>query len=260
MAATSHPSGASNAITKSSFLSLPTEMRLEIYSYLLIARSKKYYWDGCNGKQQVVLIGKIGYAQELMGTALCDCWGLEMRKLCQHPLELFPKLLRTCRQIQREATPILYSENIFHFELDDCVLSHVNCDSLTPFKTSIGSRSATRLRSIEFEAECFWWNYDIVWIENRIKLATEWLLKIRGLNVRNVTIYFKIPRTVFPSYVSRIHRKVTHDQHIRETLEGLLSEAPWLERLDFEEYGMECAVRLEYEKGKYGLRRKGPIV
>ncbi|KAK8112954.1 hypothetical protein PG984_013480 [Apiospora sp. TS-2023a] len=62
------------------FLDLPTEIRLKIYTYLLIAQEPICFYDGFE--------------------ALC------------------PELLRTCKQIFLEASPALYSDNKFQLILD----------------------------------------------------------------------------------------------------------------------------------------------
>ncbi|KAF4436146.1 hypothetical protein FACUT_6718 [Fusarium acutatum] len=74
----------------SPFLTLPAEIRLEIYRLLLVskAHAELHY---CTSKK-FRLIPKEPW----------DC-----------PLEIHPKILLTCRVINKEATPILYSENVF---------------------------------------------------------------------------------------------------------------------------------------------------
>ncbi|KAF5641422.1 uncharacterized protein FTJAE_4074 [Fusarium tjaetaba] len=74
----------------SPFLTLPPEIRLQIYRLLLVsnAHAELHY---CTSKK-FRLIPKEPW----------DC-----------PLEIDPKILLTCRIINREATPVLYSENVF---------------------------------------------------------------------------------------------------------------------------------------------------
>ncbi|KAF5689316.1 hypothetical protein FCIRC_1420 [Fusarium circinatum] len=74
----------------SPFLALPAEIRLEIYRHLLVSKAyaELHY---CRSKK-FRLIPK-------------ESW--------DSPLGIHPKVLLTCRFINREATPILYSENVF---------------------------------------------------------------------------------------------------------------------------------------------------
>ncbi|KAF5962758.1 hypothetical protein FBULB1_13861 [Fusarium bulbicola] len=74
----------------SPFLALPAEIRLEIYRHLLVSRAyaELHY---CRSKKF-----------RLIPKDPLDC-----------PLKIHPKVLLTCRIINREATPILYSENVF---------------------------------------------------------------------------------------------------------------------------------------------------
>ncbi|KAI1066890.1 hypothetical protein LB506_012060 [Fusarium annulatum] len=74
----------------SPFLTLPAEIRLEIYRHLLVSKNhaELHY---CTSKR-FRLIPKEPW----------DC-----------PLEIHPNILLTCWIINKEATPILYSENVF---------------------------------------------------------------------------------------------------------------------------------------------------
>ncbi|EXK30620.1 hypothetical protein FOMG_13405 [Fusarium oxysporum f. sp. melonis 26406] len=79
----------SGAASASPFFLLPPEIRLYIYRHLLI--SKNYAeLNHCSKKFR------------LIPKEPCDC-----------PLEIHPKILQTCRVVNKEATPILYSENVF---------------------------------------------------------------------------------------------------------------------------------------------------
>ncbi|KAF5710955.1 hypothetical protein FMUND_9306 [Fusarium mundagurra] len=75
---------------KSPILTLPAEIRLQIYRHLLVSKAyaELHY---CTSKKF-----------RLIPKAPWDC-----------PLEIDTKILLTCRIINKEATPILYSENVF---------------------------------------------------------------------------------------------------------------------------------------------------
>lgn len=74
----------------SPFLTLPVEIRLEIYRLLLVSKAYAELHH-CTSKK-FRLIPKEPW----------DC-----------PLEIHPNILLTCRIINKEGTPILYSENVF---------------------------------------------------------------------------------------------------------------------------------------------------
>lgn len=96
-------------------LFIHTEIRLEIYGYLLVAypsrlRPRKSIrvvleceWHKDQWKMTAILnTGAIRNPGSRSGD--CDSIGLT------------PQILRTCKAIYREATPMLYSENIFQFQ------------------------------------------------------------------------------------------------------------------------------------------------
>ncbi|KAF5575107.1 hypothetical protein FPCIR_13300 [Fusarium pseudocircinatum] len=74
----------------SPFLTLPAEIRLQIYRHVLVSKAyaELHY---CTSKKF-----------RLIPKEPSDC-----------PLEIDPKVLLTCRDINKEATPVLYSENFF---------------------------------------------------------------------------------------------------------------------------------------------------
>ncbi|KAF5630136.1 hypothetical protein F52700_7494 [Fusarium sp. NRRL 52700] len=74
----------------SPLLTLPAEIRLEIYRHLLISKNYAELHQ-CTSKKF-----------RLIPKERWDC-----------PLEIHPKVLLTCRFINKEATSILYSENVF---------------------------------------------------------------------------------------------------------------------------------------------------
>ncbi|KAF5601963.1 uncharacterized protein FSUBG_7945 [Fusarium subglutinans] len=74
----------------SQLLTLPAELRLEIYRHLLISKNYAELYH-CNSK-----ISRLVPIQPMM---------------CH--LKIHPKFLLTCRIINKEATPVLYSENVF---------------------------------------------------------------------------------------------------------------------------------------------------
>ena len=81
----------------STFLTLPPEIRLQIYSLLLINGSDLVQeGDENTGQERFMLPTKIGeFIVEGPG------YGID------------PTILQTCRQIYREANPVLYSQNVF---------------------------------------------------------------------------------------------------------------------------------------------------
>ncbi|KAM5364442.1 hypothetical protein ACJZ2D_011502 [Fusarium nematophilum] len=80
----------SKKINGTAILKLPVEIRLCIYKYLLI-------FDRCP-------------------TLCSDLSALRIMRpdIGDLPYGLHPQILATCRQINREGTPMLYSENVFH--------------------------------------------------------------------------------------------------------------------------------------------------
>ncbi|KAF4445601.1 hypothetical protein F53441_10665 [Fusarium austroafricanum] len=75
--------------SKCYLMTIPPEIRLKIYHYLLISR-------------QCALLHKRKEEFRLVAKNPWDC-----------PLNIYPQILRTCKQINQEATPILYSRNLF---------------------------------------------------------------------------------------------------------------------------------------------------
>lgn len=82
------------------FLALPTEVRIQIYDLLLVSRSR--HKDSSlainNTFQRMILLERVG-----------DPWPGSAKTA--RTLEL--AILRTCKQIYREAIEILYSQNVF---------------------------------------------------------------------------------------------------------------------------------------------------
>ncbi|KAM0438684.1 hypothetical protein ACHAPT_001440 [Fusarium lateritium] len=76
----------------SSLFTLPVEIRLCIYRHLLISKSFPTIYPDPSGFR---VLPPVYY---------------------NAPVQAHPQILATCRQINREATPILYSENIFRRE------------------------------------------------------------------------------------------------------------------------------------------------
>ncbi|KAF5616432.1 hypothetical protein F25303_13535 [Fusarium sp. NRRL 25303] len=70
-------------------MSIPAEIRLKIYRRLLISR---HHARLHKSKEGFRLVAK-------------ETWG--------YFLDIHPQILRTCRQVNQEATPILYSQNLF---------------------------------------------------------------------------------------------------------------------------------------------------
>jgi hypothetical protein len=89
---------------KSLLLDLPVEIRLEIYDLLLVGRFNRWdnpSWSVGNTYQKLILLDFIQARQ-------------------YRTME--PAVLQTCKQIYREAVPILYSRNVFRFNDPDLML------------------------------------------------------------------------------------------------------------------------------------------
>ena len=107
-----------NAEQRCLLLALPTEIRLQIYDLLLVSRLQRGEgppWAVGNTGQKVILLHD-GY----------KC--------------LAPAILRTCRQIYKEAIPILYSQNVFF----------VGCTPAWMFRlmAQCGPRNVRSIRSV----------------------------------------------------------------------------------------------------------------
>ena len=94
---TTQPPAANNAKgnNKATFLTLPVEIRLQIYDLLLVSRFDRMQnpsWAVGNTDQKLVLLDMIQAPQ-------------------YRTME--PGILRTCKQIYHEANPILHSQNVF---------------------------------------------------------------------------------------------------------------------------------------------------
>ncbi|KAL8725495.1 MAG: hypothetical protein Q9166_007315 [cf. Caloplaca sp. 2 TL-2023] len=90
---------------KKDFLNLPAEVRLEIYSNLL---------HGCTN-------APCGCPQQHQHSppTLHILNGAESESIhCHKKQPLYPQILRTCRKVWNEATPLLYQENAFVFQAD----------------------------------------------------------------------------------------------------------------------------------------------
>lgn len=89
---------------KSLLLDLPIEIRLEIYEVLLVSRFDRRdnpSWSVGNTNQKLILLDFIQARQ-------------------YRTME--PAVLQTCKQIYREAVPILYSRNVFRFNSTNLIL------------------------------------------------------------------------------------------------------------------------------------------
>ncbi|KAK2808265.1 hypothetical protein FQN50_004820 [Emmonsiellopsis sp. PD_5] len=86
---------------KPTFLTLPPEIRLQIYELLFQVDHRK-----------------MGYAKWRVGNIGSNfiCVGLDTEKgrSCSDTPSIKPRILRTCKQIYQEALPILYSRNAFY--------------------------------------------------------------------------------------------------------------------------------------------------
>ena len=102
------------------FIFTPTEIRLEIYPYLLIAVAswpKDVELEKSTSRGVVLAIHRIAGGDgesEIKcertggGFSSCPSW---------YRIGLTPQVLRTCRAVHQEAAPILYCENVFGFSL-----------------------------------------------------------------------------------------------------------------------------------------------
>lgn len=95
-----------------------TEIRLEIYSYLLIAYPSRF----APREGVTVRVDCVWYEDQPKAIAI-------NRTGCHSGVfsstGLAPQILRTCKAINREATPMLYGENIFRFQpIKDDVFRH----------------------------------------------------------------------------------------------------------------------------------------
>lgn len=86
-----------------SFLRLPAEIRLQIYALLLLA-DKSIPYGLCPTKSRFVLRSGLPGQPYIRGA------------LPYTRIAIFPSILRCCRLIHREGTPILYSRNTFELE------------------------------------------------------------------------------------------------------------------------------------------------
>ncbi|QGI87097.1 hypothetical protein CEK25_002053 [Fusarium fujikuroi] len=170
----------------SPLLTLPAEIRLEIYRHLLISKAyaELHY---CTSKK-FRLIPKEPW----------DC-----------PLEIHPNILLTCWIINKEATPILYSENVFrrdyehwfcdgklkiftdfpqlkdldiHIDQNDCA-DGINMSEF-PYQTLKAIRSD--LRSFKMEIR----------LDFHEKAHTDWLAKCRDLKTENFSIHLDKKRAL----------------------------------------------------------------
>ncbi|KAL9062218.1 MAG: hypothetical protein Q9161_009835 [Pseudevernia consocians] len=98
-------------------LFIHTEIRLEIYGYLLVA-----YPSRLRPRKSITFKIKCKWDEDQWKTTAINNTGSRSGD-CNNT-GLTPQILRTCKAVYREATPMLYSENIFQFQPreDDALL------------------------------------------------------------------------------------------------------------------------------------------
>lgn len=116
---------------------LPTEIRLAIWKYVLIAPSTPGIAVNPDyGIEKQIL------ARETLGFPQGACNSLPKETAHDQRSVLHVALLMTCKLIHQEATHILYSNNTFHF---------ANASSLVAFLTSVGSQNREKLQVLHIE-------------------------------------------------------------------------------------------------------------
>ena len=111
---------------KTTFLTLPVEIRLQIYDLLLVSRLDRMetpVWAFENTDQKPVQL----YITQLPQYITVDCILRTFRLM-----EL--GILRTCKQIYHEANPILYSQNIFAISEPEQIFRFIVQVGLVNFK------------------------------------------------------------------------------------------------------------------------------
>jgi hypothetical protein len=133
-----------------SFLKLPTEIRLRIYDYILVGRSDRaknlspVKWS----KKKIIFY---------------DAEDPKKRPM-------YPAILRSCKKIHSEASPILYSKNTFYVD---------NPKIMIAFLHQIGSLNSVWLRIIDIWVT---WGHPSPWIELLDMLSK------RATGLRNIMI------------------------------------------------------------------------
>src|ERR1700722_19741237 len=125
---TTQPPATKNAKgnNKATFLTLPVEIRLQIYNLLLVSRFDRMenpLWAFGNTDQKPV---------QLYITQAPQYITLEGILRTYRIMEL--GILRTCKQIHHEANPILYSQNIFAISKPEQIFRFIAQVGLVNFK------------------------------------------------------------------------------------------------------------------------------
>lgn len=106
-------------------LDLPAELRIQIYDLLLVSRFKSQ-------KHSTLAVGQKNVLLDMNPDP-------EYRTM-------EPSILQTCKQIYREAVPILYSQNVFYIEIPG---------PMVKLMEQIGSMNVKFIRSLEIRVSCF---------------------------------------------------------------------------------------------------------
>ncbi|CAD6578744.1 MAG: hypothetical protein ASARMPRED_008826 [Alectoria sarmentosa] len=135
------------------FMELAVEIRLEIYGYLLVAypsrlRPHKYV------TLDIYFTNHTADADRGMVTTSRPTGG---RSGHCTGTGLTPQILRTCKAINREATPMLYGENVFLFQLEESLEGFMHCHNipravkdsiLATFLRQVGQQNAATLKKL----------------------------------------------------------------------------------------------------------------
>jgi hypothetical protein len=257
--ATSHPTAQGTPTTKSPLLSrLPAEVRLRIYEELLVARfdrEENPSWSVGYTNQKLVL--------------------LHMGRFQQYRT-MEPQVLQTCKQIYREANPVLYSQNVFaisapeemlklfaqiglhNFKLIKSIKIWVPCMAkLAPYLILLDllAKEATGLRYVELA-----WDSDLEapWdkgLGDDVDFVRA-LGKIKGLSKLTIGGYYA---KEWPVYLetemgTQVQAIRGHGRPLRGTKKEDLSEREWEVEEGTRENNLEEVGRFEkYQLGTRGL-------
>lgn len=155
-----------NPKPKASFLSLPPELRNEIYRLVLGGRTIhihgttgnprkfKLVFQTCSSKDGLEPLARLTGAAHSSSTTLTGPkdWQPCNKNLiksasdfCGQPVNLDVQLLRVCRQIHEEAALVLFSKNSFIFGSDDVALGRGFCKRFSVEKRGAMSTVAIQI-------------------------------------------------------------------------------------------------------------------
>ncbi|KAI1137855.1 hypothetical protein F5Y05DRAFT_413803 [Hypoxylon sp. FL0543] len=167
------------------FLSLPRELRNEVYGYLFL-RDRPVFTS------RIWFTTREQHVGLLTRENLPDCCGKNWG--CSHydaRLRPFTGILRTCRQVSEEALDLLYTRNTFHVELEN-MSRYLNF-----FK--IGERNLRRVRKLQLSAYTYHYAYriagpgEVQWpfFRPAANEVPQWSALLDGLNTLQFVI--KVP-------------------------------------------------------------------